>query len=121
MTSSSEVRRRLAADRAETLDRLSGLERERAGIVAAAESANSDDEHDPEGATIAFEREHTAALLDRARQHLAEIDAAQRRLDDGSYGTCTACGGPIAPDRLAARPTATTCIRCAARPTPNAR
>jgi len=121
MTSPSEVRRRLAADRAETLDRLSGLERERAGIVAAAESANSDDEHDPEGATIAFEREHTAALLDRARQHLSEIDAAQRRLDDGSYETCAACGGPIAPDRLAARPTATTCIRCAARPTPNVR
>jgi DnaK suppressor protein len=118
MTSPSDVRRRLAADRSETLDRLSGLERERAGIVEAAESANSDDEHDPEGATIAFEREHTTALLEGARQHLDEIDAALRRLDQGGYGTCTACGQPIAADRLAARPTATTCIRCASRRRP---
>ena len=118
MTSPSDARRRLAADRTETLDRLAGLERERSGIVAAAESANSDDEHDPEGATIAFEREHTTALLERARQHLDEIDAALRRLDEGGYGTCAACGRPIAADRLAARPTATTCISCAARRRP---
>jgi DnaK suppressor protein len=118
MTSPSDARRRLAADRTETLDRLSALERERSGIVAAAESANSDDEHDPEGATIAFEREHTTALLERARQHLDEIDAALRRLDEGGYGICAACGRPIAADRLAARPTATTCISCAARRRP---
>jgi DnaK suppressor protein len=112
------ARSRLAEDRSETLDRLSGLERERAGIVEATESANSDDEHDPEGATIAFEREHTTALLERARQHLDEIDAALRRLDEDAYGTCASCGQPIAADRLAARPTATTCIRCATHPRP---
>ena len=110
---SSQVRRRLAADREETLDRLSGLERERADIVAAAQSANSDDEHDPEGATIAFEREHAAALARQARQHLADIDAALARLDAGRYGTCERCGGPIGPARLAARPAAATCIACA--------
>ena len=116
MTSPSEARRLLAADRIQTLDRLSALERERAGILAAAESANADDEHDPEGATIAFEREHTAALAEQARQHLAEIDAALRRLDEGSYGDCASCGRPIAPARLTARPTATTCITCASTP-----
>jgi DnaK suppressor protein len=118
MTSPSEVRRRLAADLSETLDRLSGLERERAGILEAAESANSDDEHDPEGATIAFEREHTAALLRDARRHLDDIYAALRRLDAGSYGVCAACGQPIAADRLTARPTANTCITCASHPRP---
>src|ERR1700723_3867827 len=103
MTSPSDAqgrlaRSRLAEDRSETLDRLSGLERERAGIVEATESANSDDEHDPEGATIAFEREHATALLERARQHLDEIDAALRRLDEDAYGTCASCGQPIAAD-----------------------
>ena len=109
-----EVRDLLAADRERTLARLSGLERELAGIVESARAANADDEHDPEGATIAFEREHAAALLSQARQHLAEIDAAMRRLDEGSYGTCLRCGRPIAAERLAARPAAQTCIACAA-------
>jgi RNA polymerase-binding transcription factor len=105
----------LAAERAETLERLAGLEREFAGIVEAADSANADDEHDPEGATIAFERQHVAALLGQARDHLAVIDAALRRLGEGVYGRCERCGQPIAPERLAARPTATRCVSCAGR------
>jgi DnaK suppressor protein len=105
----------LIADRAATLGRLAALEREFSGIVEASGQANADDEHDPEGATIAFERQHVAALLGQARQHLADIDAALRRIDDGSYGVCERCGQPIAPGRLAARPTASTCVSCAAR------
>jgi RNA polymerase-binding protein DksA len=105
----------LAADRARTLDRLAGLDRELTGIIEAARAANADDEHDPEGATIAFEREHAAALAGQARRHLAEIDAALGRLDDGSYGTCAVCGSRIGSERLAARPAATTCISCASR------
>jgi RNA polymerase-binding protein DksA len=101
----------LAAQRASTLDRLAALEREFAGIAES--SPNADDEHDPEGATIAFEREHVAALAAQARQHLAEIDAALGRLANGSYGTCEICGQPIGAARLDARPVTTTCIRCA--------
>lgn len=115
MTADGTARRLLAADRQAALDRLAALERDHAGIVDAARSANSDDEHDPEGATIAFEREHVAALLEQTRQQLIDIDAALRRLDDGTYGRCARCGQPIAPARLAARPTATMCIRCASR------
>ena len=37
------------------------------------------------------------------------------RLRAGDYGVCTRCGQPIGVDRLAARPAALTCIRCAAR------
>jgi DnaK suppressor protein len=114
MSEPADLRRELAADRADTLERLAGLERELEGIVESARAANADDEHDPEGATIAFEREHAAALADRARRHLTEIDAALRRLDDGSYGVCVRCGRAIAPARLAARPAAVTCITCAA-------
>jgi DnaK suppressor protein len=116
MTQVPDCRGQLTADRAATLDRLAGLRRELAGIVESAQAANTDDEHDPEGATIAFEREHAAALVSRGDRRLAEIDAALRRLDDGSYGTCLRCGGTIAADRLAARPAAETCIDCAGRP-----
>jgi DnaK suppressor protein len=120
---SSSAREALAAERAEALDaertetreRLAGLEREFAGIVEAADSANTDDEHDPEGATIAFERQHVAALIGQARDQLAAIDEALRRLDEGGYGQCERCGQPIAPERLAARPTATRCVSCAGK------
>jgi RNA polymerase-binding protein DksA len=109
------AREMLTAERDRTLERLAGLEREFDGIVEAAGSANADDEHDPEGATIAFEREHVAALRGQARDHLSEIDVALRKVDGGGYGICERCGQPIAAGRLAARPTATTCVACANR------
>lgn len=109
------VRELLTDERTRTLERLAGLEREFDGIVEASGAANADDEHDPEGATIAFEREHVAALRGQAREHLAAIDVALRKLDEGGYGICQRCGQPIAAGRLAARPTATTCVACASR------
>lgn len=114
-TGSEEPRETLAAERASTMERLEGLEREFAGIIDSSASANADDEHDPEGATIAFERQHLAALIDQARDHLAAIDAARQRVEDGTYGRCEVCGQPIAPERLAARPTATRCVACTSR------
>jgi len=113
MTADGNSRALLEAERQAGLDRLAALERDHTGMVDAAGSTNADDEHDPEGATIAFEREHVAALLDQTREHLSQVDAALRRLDDGDYGHCERCGKQIAAGRLEARPTATTCIKCA--------
>lgn len=107
------ARAALDAERTATLDQVAGLERDFASIVAASQADNADDEHDPEGATIAWERQHVAALLDQAREHLAAIDEALSRLSAGGYGRCEVCGQPIAPERLAARPTATRCVTCA--------
>ncbi|WP_051681760.1 TraR/DksA C4-type zinc finger protein [Cellulomonas sp. HZM] len=101
--------------RAEAVQRLAGLGSARADVVDAARDANVDDEHDPEGATIAFERAQLEALAADARGQLAEIDAALARLADGTYGRCAVGGEPIAPGRLAARPTATTCMEHARR------
>ena len=97
--------------------RIVELDRDFAGIVAsvAEGSSGGDDEHDPEGATVAYERQHVAALQAQARAHLADIGAALRKLDDGRYGVCDRCGQPIGDARLAARPAALTCVRCAAR------
>jgi len=107
------ARERLAAERASALRRVAALEREFAGIAEAASAGGTDDEHDPEGATLAFERQHAAALLEQARDQLAAVDAALDRLGAGRYGVCARCGRPIGADRLAARPTALLCIRCA--------
>ena len=82
-------------------------------MVAASRDTNADDEHDPEGATIAFERSQVDALVRQARHHLAEIEVAERRVADGTYGTCETCGAPIGAARLEARPTARVCIACA--------
>jgi DnaK suppressor protein len=103
----------LARARAETRAQIEALTREFDAVVAASQSSNADDEHDPEGATIAFERQQVAALLAQARRRLADVDAAVTAVEAGTYGRCESCGEPIAPERLAARPTARTCIGCA--------
>jgi DnaK suppressor protein len=111
----ADPRELLLAEQGEALVQVAALEREFAAIAEAAGSAGTDDEHDPEGATLAFERQHTAALLQAARERVAAIDAALDRLRAGQYGVCTRCGQPIGVDRLVARPAALTCIGCAAR------
>src|SRR5437762_10825259 len=103
----------LLAERARARERVAVLEREFAGLAEAASAAGTDDEHDPEGATLAFERQHAAALLEAAREQVAALDDALRRLAEGRYGVCDRCGRPIGVERMAARPAAATCVRCA--------
>ncbi len=50
--------------------------------------------------------------LQRDLQELRQIEAARRRLDDGSYGRCIDCGEAIDPQRLRAQPAALRCIAC---------
>jgi RNA polymerase-binding transcription factor DksA len=108
----------LAADREVTVARRDELARDLRDIVAAASDVATDDEHDPEGATIAYERARTAALIKQADEHLAEIEHALERIDAETYGACEVCGSAIADERLAARPVVRTCISCAARRPP---
>ena len=103
----------LGAERAAALRQIEALTREFDEVVAAARASNADDEHDPEGATIAFERQQVVALLEQARRRLANAEAAVRAVESGLYGICETCARPIAAERLAARPAARTCIDCA--------
>jgi DnaK suppressor protein len=112
----ASARELLLAEQASARERIRTLQRQFADLAEAASSAGTDDEHDPEGATLAFERQHTAALLDQARDQLAAVENALTRLNGGSYGRCERCGRPIAAERLAARPTATTCLPCTRNP-----
>jgi len=104
---------RLAEERERTLGQIASLTAERDDVAAARDLANADDEHDPEGATIAFEHARVGALLDQARDHLAAIEHAEQRLRDGVLDSCERCAGPIPRDRREARPAATTCVACA--------
>lgn len=113
MTEHTTARHRLEELRAATLERLSALQGEHRAVVDASRDSNADDEHDPEGTTIAFERSQVGALVQQAEAHLVEIDAALARIDDGTYGVCVVCGQPIPAARLEVRPTATTCVGCA--------
>lgn len=105
----------LAERRTAASHRLAALTGRFDEVVAAAAGSNLDDEHDPEGATIAFERSQIDALARQAAAELAEVDAAEARITAGTYGTCERCGAPIPAGRLQARPTARTCVGCASR------
>ncbi len=101
---------RLAATEA----RIAELSTDHARIVAASQSTNADDEHDPEGSTIAYERQLLASLLNAERAERDDLLGAVARIRSGTYGRCEVCGEPIGEGRLAARPEARTCVICAA-------
>lgn len=87
-------------------------------IVARSADAARDDEHDPEGATIAFERAQVTALVSAAEQELLDVERAVERVRTGTYDRCEICDGELPVARLRARPTTRICIACA-RTTPD--
>lgn len=107
------ARELLEAERDRTLRRLASLTDDYDAVVAASRDTNADDEHDPEGATIAFERSQVASLVLQVRGHLDDVEAAIQRLATGTYGSCERCGRAIATGRLEVRPAARTCLSCA--------
>lgn len=101
----------LEEERRRKLALLPALRRDIISVNAARQDSNVDDEHDPEGATIAFELSQASALLEQSTAGLAQIDAALARLDAGRYGRCEVCGEEIPEGRLEARPWTPYCIR----------
>jgi DnaK suppressor protein len=107
--------RLLAEHRASIEAQLTELTAELDRLAFASAMSNLDDEHDPEGATVGFERAQLSALVYRAQEQLRELDAADRRLAAGAYGRCEGCAEPIADERLRALPATRLCVRCAGR------
>jgi RNA polymerase-binding transcription factor DksA len=93
--------------------RRSGLRADLDSLTAGTTDVATDDEHDPEGPTIAYERSRLSALIAQADEQLDEIQAALARIADGSYGQCDQCGTDIAKERLEALPATRTCKECA--------
>jgi DnaK suppressor protein len=102
------------AEQQRTARQVESLEAVVASIVEAAELTSTDDEHDPEGATIAYERAQAIALLRRAREDLDALVVTRRQLESTRVVVCSVCGGTIDLERVATLPTTSRCIRCAA-------
>ena len=66
-----------------------------------------------DGTSIAVERITQVAAHDRLQVVLADIDRAEVKLQEGTYGVCDDCGTPIAAARLEVRPWSTRCVDCA--------
>src|ERR1041384_5544987 len=67
-------------------------------------------QHDADLGSETFEREKDLSLLESLEVELADLAAALKKLDDGTYGICEACGKPIGDERLEALPAARFCI-----------
>jgi RNA polymerase-binding transcription factor DksA len=68
------------------------------------------DQHPADLGTEMFEREKDMSILDRIEAERADVERALRRVDDGTYGRCEACGREIAKARLDIRPGARFCV-----------
>jgi len=112
---------RLTAERTATAGRVTALAAQVAALAEQQALTTHDDEHDPEGVTIGFERAQLLGLLAGARRDLDAVDRAAQRLAAGTYGQCLRCGAPIPAERLEALPAAETCLACASRRRPTAR
>ena len=110
MTDFERFRVLLEEERGRKIALLPALRADIVSANAARQNSNVDDEHDPEGATIAFELSQASALLDQSSSGLAQIEAALERIAAGTYGSCAVCGERIAEGRLEARPWTPFCI-----------
>jgi DnaK suppressor protein len=109
----AEYRSRLEEERARLLHAVGFVVKENPGSVSdelGELAEGGTDNHLGDTATAMFDRELDEGLEEGAQQTLSEIEAALRRIEDGTYGVCEVCGKPIAPERLAAIPWARRCI-----------
>jgi DnaK suppressor protein len=107
---------RIAAARADATTRSAALAAQIEALAEQQALTTHDDEHDPEGVTIGFERAQILGLLAGAREEIAALDRAASRLRAGTYGRCLHCGREIPDARVEALPAAETCLDCSGKP-----
>lgn len=109
----AKIRSRLESERKSLLGELEKLD-------ADVRQAETGREGSPFGkreeeATESFEFEKRLALEKQTRDHLAEVEHALRKFEEGTYGSCDSCGKSIDPARLEVLPQATLCMECKAK------
>jgi DnaK suppressor protein len=108
----ARFRARLEEERGRLTEAVDFLERENPGSLSdeLGEVAGGADNHLGDTATATYDRELDQGLEEGVQQTLQEIEAALRKIEEGSYGVCEVCGEPIGADRLSAIPWARLCI-----------
>jgi DnaK suppressor protein len=105
---------RLVEERERTRKAIAYLHEENQGVTEdeQRELSGGSDNHLADIATHTYDRELDSTLEESEELHLGHVEAALRRIEEGSYGTCENCRDPIAPERLEAMPWVTLCIDC---------
>ncbi len=106
-----QFRRKLLEERDRIAAAIAYLHEENPGTISdETQEAGGFDNHLGDTATVTVDREIDYTLEENSEHLLAEIEAALKRLDEGTFGTCKACGNEIEPERLEHLPYATLCI-----------
>lgn len=110
---SEELRAHIIAERLRLRSLVDSLTANFDDLAEAADASPPDDEHDPEGHTIAYERSQLAGRRDEYLRTIEELTIAESRLDDVDSALCEDCGKPIPHERRLAVPNTTRCVDCA--------
>ena len=113
-TVTKELRTWLEAEQARLAAEVEEMEEEGREALSDASGENNYRDHMADQGTATFNRELDMTLEENARDALAAVSGALKRMDEGTYGQCQRCGAEIAVDRLRAVPAATLCITCKA-------
>jgi RNA polymerase-binding protein DksA len=110
-------RQKLLEERQRVVEAISYLHEENPGSIEdeTDEVVGSVDNHLADTATVTVDREIDYTLEENSEHVLREIDAALKRIEEGTFGICRTCGKPIEPERLELLPYATQCIECKRR------
>jgi len=110
MTNLEELRSRLESEQKRLLGELEQLDANTRPIEDRREGSPFGKRE--EEATETFELEKRLALEKQIKGHLAEVERALGKFEQGTYGLCDSCAQPIAPERLEALPQASLCVNC---------
>jgi DnaK suppressor protein len=105
----------LDAVRRVLLDKQRDLAERAAGLTAAPDPVGgiSFGKRVGDGTSLAVERLTQVAAHEQLLVQAEEVARALAKLDEGTYGVCDACGGPIPEGRLEIHPWAVRCVSCA--------
>jgi RNA polymerase-binding protein DksA len=105
-------KQRLLEERQRAFEAVQYLKQENQGLIDEEREEIQSDNHPGDMATATFDRELDSTLEENEQRMLDAIDAALRRIEDGTYGICASCGQPIGAERLEALPWTTQDIDC---------
>ena len=110
----AEHARHLIASERTRLEGLIRAQEAESGIGSESETGSiselsSFDQHQGDIGTETFEREKDFSLLEQLEAEIGDLDAALRKIDEGTYGRCEVCGKEIEAERLEAMPGTRTC------------